>query len=253
MSAPLLIHLPYSPWSERARWALDLRGVPYRSELYSPLLGEPRLARLRRASGRSGPATVPVLVTVDAVLCDSMDIARFADAQGAVGPRLFPEGRDEEVARWNGMADRALDAGRGLALRRTLGLPGALADLVPRKLRWLGPLGRATAAVGVRRTLRKYETGAASDDELRAKVDAALAELRAALEAAPRPARGPKTLLGEVSYADVTAAQALAFVSPARSGVKVKPATREAFTDPVLAERHADLLAWRDELYEACR
>lgn len=250
MTAPLLVHLPYSPWSERARWALDLRGVPYRSELYQPLLGEPRLARLRK--GAPGPASVPVLVTAEGVLCDSMDIARFADAQGAVGPRLFPEGQDEAIARWNRVANRALEAGRGVALRRTLGLPDALGDLVPKRLRWLGPISRATAAIGVRRTLRKYDA-TRDDDALRAEMDAALGELRAGLQAAPPPASGPKTLLGAVSYADVTAAQALAFVSPAKSGVKLKPGTRAAFSDPILAERHADLLAWRDALYEAFR
>jgi hypothetical protein len=35
-----LLALPYSPWSEKARWALDVRGVPYDYRRYQPVLGE---------------------------------------------------------------------------------------------------------------------------------------------------------------------------------------------------------------------
>jgi glutathione S-transferase len=51
-----LLALPYSPWSEKARWALDVRGVPYRYRHYQPLLGElgvRRTLRKYRAHERS--------------------------------------------------------------------------------------------------------------------------------------------------------------------------------------------------------
>jgi len=35
-----LVGIPFSPWSEKARWALDVRRVPYRKVTYAPLLGE---------------------------------------------------------------------------------------------------------------------------------------------------------------------------------------------------------------------
>lgn len=250
MALPLLLHLPYSPWSERARWALDVRGVPYRSEYYQPILGEARLRRLRE----DGALTVPVLVTREQVFTESRQIARFADETGGVGPTLFPEGRLVEIERVDALADRALDAGRGLALRRSLADPQALAELLPRSLRWSGPVGRAVSAWGIRRVLRKYGLDRASDEELRARADAALVELRRALAEAPEPAAGQvRTLLGTLSYADLTAAQALAFVRPPSTGLRMGPANRRAFTDPVLAERFADLVAWRDALYAAYR
>ena len=56
---PELLGLPYSPWSEKARWALDARRVPYREVTYAPLLGEPAL-RLKLKRWR-GNVTVPVL------------------------------------------------------------------------------------------------------------------------------------------------------------------------------------------------
>jgi glutathione S-transferase len=38
-----LLGLPYSPWSEKARWPLDARRVPYKNVTYAPWVGEPLL------------------------------------------------------------------------------------------------------------------------------------------------------------------------------------------------------------------
>jgi glutathione S-transferase len=244
-----LLHLPYSPWSERARWALDVRRVPHRLVTYQPLLGEPRLrVALRRLRGN---VSVPVLFTdaPDArVLADSFAIARFADAHG-YGPRLFPgdAAGDAAIVRYNEASERALAAGRVLALRRVLASDAALMELVPRALG--RPLGRAAIALsrfGIERTLRKY---AAAD---RASADA-LATLREVLtELRTNLAPSGKTLLGRFSYADITMAQTLVFVSPpeTKAGhLRIAPANRAAFTDAALASEFADLVAWRDALY----
>jgi glutathione S-transferase len=34
-----LVAVPYSPWSEKARWALDHHALPYRETAYQPLIG----------------------------------------------------------------------------------------------------------------------------------------------------------------------------------------------------------------------
>ena len=60
MAAPTLIHIPYSPWSLRARWALDDAGVEYRTKSYQIMLGALGL-RLRLGKFR-GKVTVPVLI-----------------------------------------------------------------------------------------------------------------------------------------------------------------------------------------------
>ena len=53
-----LLGLPYSPWSEKARWALDARKVPYKYKVYAPLVGEPALRfKLKKWSG---PVSVPL-------------------------------------------------------------------------------------------------------------------------------------------------------------------------------------------------
>src|SRR6185369_10337053 len=69
-----LIGIPYSPWSEKARWALDVRRVPYVSRLYKPLVGEPML-RLALRRWR-GAVSVPVLREDNGrMLADSLAIA----------------------------------------------------------------------------------------------------------------------------------------------------------------------------------
>src|SRR5262245_44456729 len=45
----------YSPWTERARWALDHHGIAYRFEEHVPVVGELALRR-RRSATKGAPA-----------------------------------------------------------------------------------------------------------------------------------------------------------------------------------------------------
>jgi glutathione S-transferase len=244
-----LLALPFSPWSEKAQWALDARGVKYRYRVYQPLLGEPELRlKLRRLRG---PVTVPVLTDGSRVVADSTDIARWADEHGS-GPTLFPAAHVEAIARLCDLSERALAAGRGLSLRRVRIDDEALAELVPKPLRRpLGRLGLRMARSGVERSLRKYGAAQIDADVHEQALTSVLDELRASLAAVDRS--GPKTLLGRFSYADVAMAQALAYVEPPAFGLRLGRAARRSFQNPALKERYADLVAWRDDVYEAYR
>jgi glutathione S-transferase len=247
---PVLLGIPYSPWTEKARWSLDARGVAYTFRAYQPLLGEPALRiKLRRAFGR---VSVPVLTTdAGEVLAESVNIARWADQRGD-GPSLFPAAHEAAIAHFSDLSERALDAGRALSLRRMLADRDALAEMVPGPLRRvLGPLGPSLGGFGVARTLRKYEGHTTADARHRAVLTAALDELRASL--AEAPAGSPKTLFGALTYADVAMAQVLIFVDPASDGPRLGPASRRTFADEALRGAYADLLAWRDALYGALR
>lgn len=237
-----LLGLPYSPWSERARWVLDARKIPYRSRRYQPLLGE---LGLRSKTGRwRGVVSVPVLTTSEGlVIADSVAIARWADERGE-GPALFPKDASAEVDRLVALSDRGLASGRALSLLRLLEQPAGLVEMVPKALRSM-PGSSFVAAVGVRRTLRKYDAGTDRAKETQ-KLASVLDEIRSALRDQP-------TLLGRFTYADVTVSQVLAFVKPPAFGLRIARATRDSFTDEELSSRYADLLAWRDALYEAHR
>src|SRR5262245_59025813 len=86
----VLITIPISHYCEKARWALDRTGVPYREQAHLQLVH--RLA-VRRAGGRT---TVPVLVCGDRVLADSADIVAEADTRAPPASRLYPD--DAEAA-----------------------------------------------------------------------------------------------------------------------------------------------------------
>ncbi len=78
-----LITIPFSHFCEKARWALDATGLPYREEPHAPVA---HLLATRAVGGKS----VPVLVQDGAVLRDSTDIALHADALASPGRRLVP-------------------------------------------------------------------------------------------------------------------------------------------------------------------
>jgi glutathione S-transferase len=79
-----LITIPPSHYCEKARWALEHAGIPYREEGHPPLLH-----RLATKLGRGG-RTTPVLVAGGRVLPDSTEILQFIDVEHAEGWRPYP-------------------------------------------------------------------------------------------------------------------------------------------------------------------
>ncbi len=80
-----LVTIPISHYCEKARWALDRAGIPYREERH--VQGVHRLAA-RRAGGGS---TVPVLVTGEGAIGESAAILAWVDTRTTPEKRLVPE------------------------------------------------------------------------------------------------------------------------------------------------------------------
>src|SRR5690348_7921216 len=78
-----LIELYPSPFSERVRWVLDLKRVPYRRRSYQPLAGE---AELREKTGQS---TVPVLFADGELIGDSSAAVDWIETHHP-SPALLP-------------------------------------------------------------------------------------------------------------------------------------------------------------------
>src|SRR4051812_533417 len=96
-----LITLKISPWSERAKWALDHHQLVYETIQHAPFLGERRLRRLVGAQKKR--ATAPVLLAGEQILTESWDIALYADREGK-GSKLIPPDREGEIRKWNSLA-----------------------------------------------------------------------------------------------------------------------------------------------------
>ena len=236
-----LFAIPYSPWSEKARWALDHHFVPYEYVSYTPMLGEPALRlSLRRPLGR---VSVPSLIDGELRLTDSFDIARHAERVGS-GTRLFPLGHDDAIATWNTRSQHLLEAARTLTAAASLQSPEALDEALPSFLPGaVRPALRGVGHLGVAFLRAKYggaDTLVAAETLARTGLE----QLRGALAA-----RGAY-LLGEFSYADIAMAVTLQCVRPAdEAHWPLGPGMRKAWANPALAAEFSDLADWRDELY----
>lgn len=240
-----LFGLSYSPWTEKARWALDHHRLPYRYVEHMPMLGE--LALRRKAGDLTRKATVPLLLTPSGPLRDSLLIAEYADSRGDREP-LFPEGRRAEVSAWNDRSERLLAAGRGLVVARMGASERAKQEALPAFLpAALRPALTGLASGGVAFFRWKYGLDASGDDERRAVIAGELRALREALGGRPY-------LLETFSFADVAMAVTLQVVRPADDEHwPLKDGTREAWRDPALEVDFGDLLEWRNDLYSKHR
>lgn len=234
-----LVALCYSPWSNKAQWALDVAGLDYEVSSYTPMISETGLRlKLRRAGVRVDKVTVPVLFEKGRPpLTDSLDIARRA-AESNPDAGLFPAGREAEVERWNARADGAMQAARALVTASLKRMPAALVESVPRifQLPLMGPM---IARTGAAYFSRKYALPEGGEAEMSAVAEV-LDAWRAALDGRPQ-------LYDRVSYADLAMAVVLHAVEPPAEMV-VGHHSRAAWRQPELAARFADLVAWRDAL-----
>ena len=87
-----LITIPISHYCEKARWALERAGIPYRERAHMQIV---HWLFVKRAGGGM---TAPVLVTDDGrVLPESDEIIAWADARGELG--LYPDDEVRELER----------------------------------------------------------------------------------------------------------------------------------------------------------
>jgi glutathione S-transferase len=238
-SAPraVLIGESFSPWTQKARWALEYCGVAFDYAEYTPTISEPGLRW--RMKQWSGVVSVPVLCVDRRWVRGSWEIARYASASAGDG-RL---GDLSEIAPWNEISEAALAEGRTRVVRSVMNDPQALeealASILPRPMR--RPM-RFVARDAARRLDRKY-AHLAKPGSLRL----ALERTREGLAKS-----GGDYLLGRFTYADVAMSVVLETIAPiARTAPPLGLATRRCWSDPALAEEFDDLLQWRQRLAAA--
>lgn len=245
-----LFGLFYSPWTEKARWALDHHRIPYRYRELLLIFGELTLKlRFRRFSGVTVPALIDRTQNRTVRLMDSREIASYGDKIG-FGTPLFPPEHLEEIKRFNEMSERALEVGRALLMRRLREDRSARLGFLPLFLQ--GKYSRLfdpVARIGVSHINREFQLSGRSiaDDEKDFRGN--LLILREALQRS-----GGRYLLGNFSYADIALSAPLLFVTPPdNSLLPLTPGARLAFTREDLSQKFSDLVSWRDEIYRLHR
>jgi glutathione S-transferase len=241
-----LYALPYSPWSECARWALDHHGIDYREIEHAPFLGEPRL-RIAARKWR-GRVSVPILLTPHGAITDSFEIAAFADRIGRRAPLGFADHRDE-LARWNDRSHSLLANSCSTTLERLLASPAALDEASPS---WMPhivrPAIRPIARSITRYVQRKYGAFVTDGQALLTSMRESLDALQAALEG------GRRFIFDTFSYADILMAVSLQSVDPVDDRhLRVGASARAVWRNETLAHEYKNLLAWRDAMYEEHR
>jgi glutathione S-transferase len=220
-----LIELYPSPFSERVRWVLDAKRLPFRRRSYQPIADEPELRE------RTGQSTVPVLFAGGELIGDSNAAMEWIEMHQP-SPALLPadpvqraQVRAFEIAATEGLAPWARLGFIGRA--KAMGLQ-PLADHFAAKYGW-SPQCEAHAVTVLRHVL---------------------ADLAQAVAARPY-------LVGDaLTRADITVAAMLApaFGHPADELFALDPRMRTLFGLPLGDEpAFAPLRRWRDDLYRRHR
>jgi len=245
-----LLGIDHSPWTERARWALDHHRLAYTFRLYTPIIDEAGLRwRLRRATGK---VTVPVLFAPEGAITESLAIVRYAEERGTGAP-LLPRELEADILAWNDRAEVVFGAARSMFVRAMLANPEALAETVPSFVP--AALSGPSARLGVALFQRKHAIGGRSKDDDQADVARVLDVLRAALPAAQQPRRDQVAtegdyLLGRFTLADVVMAAAIGHVWPVdHPSARMSAPVRACSSHPELRDRYPDVVAWRDRIY----
>jgi glutathione S-transferase len=220
-----LIELYPSPYSERVRWVLETKGLPYRRRSYQPIAGEEELRR------KTGQATVPVLFADAEVIGDSNAAVEWIEKHRP-GPALVPADSGERAQ----VRAFELAATEALAPWARLGFIGRA------KAMDLQPLADHFAA--------KYGWSPEREASAERVLRALLTDLAQAVAARP-------FLVGDaLSRADITVAAMLAtvFGHPADDLFALDPPLRSMFGLPLGDDPElAPLRRWRDDLYRRHR
>ena len=227
MSTAKLIQLYQSPWSERARWGFEFKGIAYEKEDYQIGAGEEALKKL------TGQAQVPVLLVDERVIPDSTAILNWLEEHHSQ-PALMPASEKEraEVMMWEELMDWVLGPqGRLLILGKFLRSDNP-------------QMQQGGQFMG-----QKYQYSEYTETHARAAVGRILTILKHALA-------GREYLVGNTfTRADLTTATILAVVNPPPDDIFFFPAPmRSMFADPVaLDPQLASVFSWRDQIYRKHR
>ncbi|MCS6985576.1 MAG: glutathione S-transferase N-terminal domain-containing protein [Leptospiraceae bacterium] len=233
----------YSPWSEKARWALDYHRQIYHWHEYTPLVDSLQLMW----KAKKWRVSVPILITPWEVIEGSLNIVRYGEKHGRK-EKLLPFSHEEEILDIDALCDVAYRASRAIITARVEDNSEAQKALMPQ---FIPPsyheFALPLAKVATLYLERKYSFGGVPLAQHKEVLRSVLQELR-------QKVRKNKTIFESFTLADISVALTLQFVSPVSDHfIPLSPPLREAFTQEDLAEEFSDLISWRNFIYENYR
>ena len=251
LTTPLqFMFFPPSPWSERARWALDLSGVSYDTIVFTPLISNPYARWLSRNVNRK--LTIPLAVSNEGkereILQDSLEIAQYSNTKRLSDRKdLFPEDHLPQIIEWHELSENLLNilrvrANPRMKSSRELQLNN-LPPIIPKMAK---PLFLPLSRHALHYFEKKYPLHPADHDKT---LHEGLKKIRSTLSSSTSG-----YILDQFSFADITVAVIFQAISPGENKfVPIENATRECWKDPELTFEYGDLLEWRDTLYKKHR
>ncbi len=234
MSQLLLVGEWFSPWTKKARWALEYCGLQFDYKEFTPTLSE--VAHRWRLRQIRGGISVPVLFVGGYPIRGSYEIARYANKVSDGSPL----GNFSSIARWDNWSESALAEGRTRVVRciqkNNKALEESVPPFVPNAMK---SLMRPIARHAVKRIDKQY-----AHLNHPGSIHTALTRTRDAL------AQSENDYIQEhFSYADITMAVILEVIKPiAKNDPPLGPETLKCWNDEALANEFADLVEWRDRL-----
>jgi glutathione S-transferase len=245
MDTPSLWHIPFSHYSEKARWALDYKGIAHRRRV----LGSDYLIKVWRATGQG---KLPVLLLDGRAIADSTRIIATLEERYPE-PALYPR---DSAARQRALAlEDDLDETLGPALRAAVVTPLFRHD-PDIALRMLTTGMGSKAYPGLRRVLRVFPWYYRLRHRISERnLERDQATVATALDRIEQVRQGRAYLVGEVfTVADLTAASLLGpLLQPAELQYRLQiklPAYLEDYRNGLL--RHP-ALQWAAEIYRLHR
>lgn len=241
--APLVLYQLYiSHFCEKARWALDYKGLDYKAV---NLLPGPHMKTARALSGQTA---LPILVHDDRTVNESSAIISYLDERFPQ-PALTPDdpALRREALEWEALADRDIGPHvRRICYQVLLDHPHAVLPLFTAGGPWYGPLMMRMAFPRLRKIMRSYMTiNAEAAAESRAVLDAALDKIAARLE-------GRRFLVGDhFTRADLAVAALLAPMFMPEQYLPTRPTPPAALQ--AIMDDYAPRLDWARQLYAVHR
>jgi glutathione S-transferase len=204
-----LITIAFSHYCEKARWALDRAGVPYRERRFMPAFHLPSVALALVGTGRGRPDRVstrfstPVLRGPDVLLTDSSEIVRWADEHhGREGLYASPEATALETHFGTALGPHTRRVVYWFALRDPTLMVEMAKDNVGSVQAGLFALARPFVGLLVGRKLRVHEAGYRRSLE---SVETVLGEVDARLSDGRRYLLGDRFSAADLSFAALLA------------------------------------------------